>query len=76
MLNSREILILQILMNEKIDIRKLSKKFSVSESTIRYNIRNINSTFDILKIHRIKIRNNIVELEEKNDNIKNLIKKK
>ena len=43
MLNNREILILQFLINvKKTNIYTLVNKYSVSESTIRYNIKNKN----------------------------------
>lgn len=73
MLNNREILILQFLINvKKTNIYTLVDKYSVSESTVRYNIKNINSVFEILKIPKIKIKNNEIEL---NSNDENAIKK-
>lgn len=69
MLNNREILILQFLINvKKTNIYTLVDKYSVSESTVRYNIKNINSVFEILKIPKIKIKNNEIELNS-NDEI-------
>lgn len=69
MLNNREILILQFLINvKKTNIYTLVDKYAVSESTIRYNIKNINSVFEILKIPKIKIKNNEIELNS-NDEI-------
>ena len=76
MLNNREILILQFLINvKKTNIYTLVNKYSVSESTIRYNIKNINSVFDILKIPKIKIKNNEIELNFNDETIiKNFLK--
>lgn len=69
MLNNREILILQFLINvKKTNIYTLVDKYFVSESTVRYNIKNINSVFEILKIPKIKIKNNEIELNS-NDEI-------
>lgn len=69
MLNNREILILQFLINvKKTNIYTLVDKYAVSESTVRYNIKNINSVFEILKIPKIKIKNNEIELNS-NDEI-------
>lgn len=68
MLNNREILILQFLINvKKTNIYTLVDKYSVSESTVRYNIKNINSVFEILKIPKIKIKNNEIELNSNDE---------
>lgn len=68
MLNNREILILQFLINvKKTNIYTLVDKYAVSESTVRYNIKNINSVFEILKIPKIKIKNNEIELNSNDE---------
>lgn len=76
MLNNREILILQFLINvKKTNIYTLVDKYAVSESTVRYNIKNINSVFEILKIPKIKIKNNEIELNSNDEiAIKNFLK--
>lgn len=76
MLNNREILILQFLINvKKTNIYTLVDKYAVSESTVRYNIKNINSVFEILKIPKIKIKNNEIELNSNDEiAIKNVLK--